>query len=474
MCEYNGNNLMLVKPIIDIATKYSDDVIGLGVRKWTKPKGLEGLRLAPRTSADSFSSTIKKASETFLSADSKLFSWAIRKPALSMTKVEPESLVMVHRTNYFPQNGKILSTSEATRKVTGVSEYRPTIHTSLNKSVTEHSVGNEWNSMEYSIIMPFKETISAMPKSKVIGGIQDDFFLLDSITLPKGSVILKRNADIPKDTLKVTDVFEGVKLVETSADDMVGATDLVIKKMGYTPYNEALQKYLGASSEEMKLITSMPETELVSMYKGIQDNLEFGRSLIKENLKLLENDMKEILPPEEFLKSKEFWHQQLRHHDMAEKYAQKLQDFPNAWKKFCGKQNYFEGLHHGSSWAESEIAFIGLNVLAKGSKNSWIWEGTDYKIKLLNKLQHCKVNLPKGKDIGYDIDKAISIIKNSETPEIAEKEVMRLLKIKGMPPVDRSSQLKKMGLDDVAIAEYKASLQDAPEEFQLQYLLDMF
>ena len=96
---------MAIKPIINLATKYTDDIIGIGVRKWTKPTNIEGLRLAPSATADSFSSTIKKVSETFLSADSKLFSWAKRKPALSMTKVEPESLVMVHRTNYYPQNG---------------------------------------------------------------------------------------------------------------------------------------------------------------------------------------------------------------------------------------------------------------------------------------------------------------------------------------------------------------------------------
>ena len=28
---------MVVKPIINLATKYTDDVIGINVRKWTKP-----------------------------------------------------------------------------------------------------------------------------------------------------------------------------------------------------------------------------------------------------------------------------------------------------------------------------------------------------------------------------------------------------------------------------------------------------
>ena len=103
---------------------------------------------------------------------------------------------MVHRTKYFPEGGKILSTSAATRNAEGVAEYRPTIHFSLNKSVTEHWAGNEWNTMDYSIVLPFKETVESMPKSKVIGGIQDDFFFMNSVELPKGSIILKHNPNI--------------------------------------------------------------------------------------------------------------------------------------------------------------------------------------------------------------------------------------------------------------------------------------
>ena len=43
---------MVIKPIINLATKYTDDVIGIGVRKWTKPTNLEGLRLAPKITKD--------------------------------------------------------------------------------------------------------------------------------------------------------------------------------------------------------------------------------------------------------------------------------------------------------------------------------------------------------------------------------------------------------------------------------------
>ena len=55
-----------MKPIINIATKYTDDIVGFGVRKWTKPTSFEGLRLAPQATCDVF-----KASgvRDYLSAD---------------------------------------------------------------------------------------------------------------------------------------------------------------------------------------------------------------------------------------------------------------------------------------------------------------------------------------------------------------------------------------------------------------------
>ena len=43
---------MAIKPIINLATKYTDDIVGFGVRKWTKPTSLEGLRFAPKVMSD--------------------------------------------------------------------------------------------------------------------------------------------------------------------------------------------------------------------------------------------------------------------------------------------------------------------------------------------------------------------------------------------------------------------------------------
>lgn len=37
---------MVVKPIINLATKYTDDIIGFGVRNWAKPTNFKGLKIA--------------------------------------------------------------------------------------------------------------------------------------------------------------------------------------------------------------------------------------------------------------------------------------------------------------------------------------------------------------------------------------------------------------------------------------------
>ena len=46
---------MVVKPIINLATKYTDDIVGFGVRKWIKPTNIEGLHFAPEAIGDTIS-----------------------------------------------------------------------------------------------------------------------------------------------------------------------------------------------------------------------------------------------------------------------------------------------------------------------------------------------------------------------------------------------------------------------------------
>ena len=43
---------MVVKSLINLTTKYANNIVELGVRKWTKPTSIEGLRFAPQVSGD--------------------------------------------------------------------------------------------------------------------------------------------------------------------------------------------------------------------------------------------------------------------------------------------------------------------------------------------------------------------------------------------------------------------------------------
>ena len=44
----------MVKPILSLITKYTDDIIGLNVRSWTKPTSLSGLKYLPKAPHDTF------------------------------------------------------------------------------------------------------------------------------------------------------------------------------------------------------------------------------------------------------------------------------------------------------------------------------------------------------------------------------------------------------------------------------------
>ena len=67
--------------------------------------------------------------------------------------MNPDSVALVHMTNYFPKNGEILSTNLATKAADGVGASRTTVHFCLNKPVVEHLMGSGWNTMDYAIIL---------------------------------------------------------------------------------------------------------------------------------------------------------------------------------------------------------------------------------------------------------------------------------------------------------------------------------
>ena len=70
-----------------------------------------------------------------------------------------EELVVVHMTDYHPENGFIRTTADSTR---GSRLYLPrhTIHTSLNRPVTQVNGGtSSWDDKRYAVIAPFNGVI---------------------------------------------------------------------------------------------------------------------------------------------------------------------------------------------------------------------------------------------------------------------------------------------------------------------------
>ncbi len=155
--------------------------------------------------------------------------------------LSPNKLVLVHRTNYLPMNGQIKGIKDATKDEEGSSQYRSTIHFSLNHPVWGHAHG-DWEEMKYAIIAPMAGILSANKKENIVGGQLIDFFIKGNVNLPENTVIVRHNPSIKEGKLKVIDAsseigFEntkGIKIVESANPDIGEVTSMVIDKMGYS------------------------------------------------------------------------------------------------------------------------------------------------------------------------------------------------------------------------------------------------
>ena len=151
-----------------------------------------------------------------------------KKEPLNAKEINPESLVLVHLTDYPPQNGQILSAREAT----GAS--RISNHFTLNDPVGEHHFGS-WDASPCAILAPYKETVALNETGLFIEGLPNDLYTRGSVKIPEGSVIIKHNPEIEKGKYKISDYegLSGCKLIETS-ENVHSTASNVIEQMGYT------------------------------------------------------------------------------------------------------------------------------------------------------------------------------------------------------------------------------------------------
>lgn len=147
---------------------------------------------------------------------------------LNPRNIESSSLVLVHMTEYLPENGKILSTRD---KIGGS---RNSVHFTLNHPVSTHRFGC-WEEHKYAIIMPYESTVNINESGKFVEGMPNDIYTNGSVKIPEGSVVLVHNPDIEEGTVKISDCpdLAGVKYVESSMFPH-SLVPSMIKKMGYT------------------------------------------------------------------------------------------------------------------------------------------------------------------------------------------------------------------------------------------------
>ncbi|MCK5343173.1 MAG: hypothetical protein KAR20_07205, partial [Candidatus Heimdallarchaeota archaeon] len=144
--------------------------------------------------------------------------------------VQASDLVMVHRTDFLPENG-IMRTRMGATGETG----RDTIHFSLNHAVKGHMYGN-WDQKKYTILIP----VAKIPKGKIEGFNFVDTWVRGNLELPEGTIVLgvsQGNTDLGKARFRNT-----AKSRE--------AIEEVISEMGYTPVQGGTWGWEGSGWEE--------------------------------------------------------------------------------------------------------------------------------------------------------------------------------------------------------------------------------
>ena len=155
----------------------------------------------------------------------------------NLSNLSPKNMVLVHATDYFPKNGKITTSANASKLKTGKINPKYKIHCAINHFVESHNMGN-WDSKKYVVLMPMDKIMETVPKENILGGLMIDFFIQGDIQLPKNSVIIKTGCnDIPKGKMRISKLANNIKLIESSRLDTANFANEIVEKMGYSKYS---------------------------------------------------------------------------------------------------------------------------------------------------------------------------------------------------------------------------------------------
>ncbi|MFC1675043.1 L,D-transpeptidase family protein, partial [Candidatus Omnitrophota bacterium] len=177
-------------------------------------------------------------------------------------------LILVHKTNYLPRNGKILTTSNAIGW-----GGRDTVHFCLNGPVGSHFWGN-WDDASYIVLIPLYK----VPKQKVENNLPADTYLLGDVELPEGALVLGMRGT-PQPTPQDLGRAKYYEIEPTEE-----AINKVIADLGYTPMRVGKEFWVGEFNMNKKYISEefgrregiprhgLHTYEWHSRYEGIKHN----------------------------------------------------------------------------------------------------------------------------------------------------------------------------------------------------------
>ena len=153
----------------------------------------------------------------------------------SKTGIESMSpYVLVHKTNYFPVAGKIITPKGSEMELNNIvldrigsirfKSARNTIHFSVNGEVSSHGYGN-WDNCKYAVLIPFKD----IPVNQLKCSITVDTYIEGGLCLPKTSYIL-----CPEDEIEIIKKNNpNINVIGYKGKSVSGYADLLVSMLGY-------------------------------------------------------------------------------------------------------------------------------------------------------------------------------------------------------------------------------------------------
>ncbi|MFI3307358.1 MAG: hypothetical protein R3Y21_02205 [Mycoplasmatota bacterium] len=201
--------------------------------------------------------------------------------------------ILVHATNFYPKDKKILSRYDAnvvynidellidkTPIRIEVKSQRRTVHFSVNSSVesTNNSLYGSWDMMKFIILEPY-----ALHKKEIVGGSMNDTFT-KSTTLSDQAVLIIREDELSNLTEEQKEEFD---IVLYKGQDFSVCVNNVIKMLDYPVHKRYHDDVIHAVSKEGDIENKLDNQELfmgfIKFYgKSIGRNEEFDLDVLKE------------------------------------------------------------------------------------------------------------------------------------------------------------------------------------------------